>query len=690
MGQNDNYYFSTSEPDQGAWGDKRIDRSSAPQDPWRDAPRRKAIKSDGGPRGLEATVQDLRRKVERYFRISDVRWTEESAAFYFQVLPSDLDERFDSLRKDLKKDGFVPFLKEEKNEYVIYLNKKPKMNFKSPRVNLVMFFLTIFTTIWAGSILWAGYKGVELGGFSDYLSILTEGDMVLFGALAFAAPLMLILGTHELGHYVMSRKYNVDASLPFFIPVPPVFPLGTMGAFISLREPIPNKRALLAIGAAGPIVGFIVAIPVIFLGFFLTTHFPQELVTPDGGVFIFLRSPLLYSFIAELMPIPADTAMHPMAFAGWVGLFVTALNLLPAGQLDGGHIARAMLGNQAKYVSYITVFFLLIAGLFTGFGSWLIFGIFILFMGANHPPPLNDMGTLKKKHKVMGIFTVVMFILCFHPAPMVQVEIVPPDYELELIPGETSFTADSQEWSTFEITMINWGDETDTYNISIFAATFDPRKVEASPVEVWDVEFQYDKGNLTVEPEVKWVETDDDEAWAPDVARIEVEPEEEVELVVRTNPPGVVEYGQWLSIGLIFYSEGEEEIVSNMNLTTIKGTVSITAKSKVSELSGLSGGGEVTIRNEIEVMNIGGQEDTIHLEVSGQPRIWDVTLNRTELVLGPGEAAKVSLEITPMSDDDSDVEILSVEVPIRVTAISDEVTGSRSFTDILLKLNFGG
>src|SRR5207245_8307745 len=198
-------------------------------------------------------------------------------------------------------------------------------------------------------------------------------ESVGYGAVFFSLPLFAILGCHEMGHYVVAKRYHVRASLPFFLPSVP--PLGTLGAFISMRDPIPNRRALLDIGVAGPLVGFAIAIPVTLAGLALST---ASTALPPNAVGEAIRPSILFSFLSLFFPLPSSFSLHPLAFAGWVGLFVTAINLLPAGQLDGGHVARALLGRRQFYVSWAAV--LLLFGMSIFYPGWFIFGFLILLL----------------------------------------------------------------------------------------------------------------------------------------------------------------------------------------------------------------------------------------------------------------------------------------------------------------------
>jgi membrane-associated protease RseP (regulator of RpoE activity) len=231
-----------------------------------------------------------------------------------------------------------------------------------------------------------------------------------------------------MGHFVMARRHGVTASLPFFIPLPPVFSLniGTMGAFISMREPIPDRKALLDIGAAGPIAGLLVAIPVTLLGLFLMQHDPVTLPPVEG--LAYLGAPLLYDALATPFALDPNQLIHPTAFAGWVGLLVTGINLLPAGQLDGGHVAHALLGERSKYLSFAAVGALIVMGIgipafggfpgFEGYGGWLIFALLVSFLGVHHPAPLNSLSALDARRMALGWVAMAVLVVCFTPLPV--------------------------------------------------------------------------------------------------------------------------------------------------------------------------------------------------------------------------------------------------------------------------------
>jgi len=216
-----------------------------------------------------------------------------------------------------------------------------------------------------------------------------------------------------MGHYYASKKHRVDASLPFFIPLPFTL-LGTFGAVISTREPIPNRKALLDIGVAGPLCGFLVAIPISLLGFYFMQQNPVPI--PPTGDNLVLLPPLLLQWLGGLFTIPENALIHPTLFAGWVGIFLTAVNLLPAGQLDGGHIARAVLKEKHKYASWAVI--ALLAGLSFFYTGWLMFALLIvLLIGTQHQPPLNEVTPLDRNRKLLGLLILVIFIVSFAPIP---------------------------------------------------------------------------------------------------------------------------------------------------------------------------------------------------------------------------------------------------------------------------------
>jgi membrane-associated protease RseP (regulator of RpoE activity) len=350
----------------------------------------------------------LQREVGQRFPFYDMKSNINTVAFFCRIDEETLEEKFESLRITLLEKQYIPMIRYEHGEHIIYVVKKPESKKrKSVWVNIILLVATVFTTTLAGALQWVDIDQV------DWTSMFTI-PYLWEGLIYFSIPLLLILGVHEMGHYYISKKHHVDASLPYFIPLPPPFILGTFGALISTHEPIPDRKALIDIGAAGPLCGFLVAIPVSFIGFFLMQQQPIPL--PSNGTNLSLMPPLLLQWIQSFFSIPGDYVIHPTLFAGWVGIFLTAVNLLPAGQLDGGHIARAILKEKHKYVSWIVIFVL--AGLSFFYTGWLMFAIIILlFIGTQHQPPLNEITPLDTKRKLLGLVILIIFILSFAPIP---------------------------------------------------------------------------------------------------------------------------------------------------------------------------------------------------------------------------------------------------------------------------------
>src|SRR5881296_210131 len=353
----------------------------------------------------EAEIESIRAAIAKHFSVYGVVVTPMALTFQVAAPPTGLDAPFEALRQDLVPRDYIPTVTQEKGETLLHVQRRLKARFARREVNLGLLAVTILTTVFFGGAWnWADYSGAPI----------LSPESIGYGSLFFSLPLLTILGSHEMGHYLVAKRYKVQASLPFFLPSLP--PLGTLGAFISLRDPIPNRRALLDIGVSGPLVGFAIAIPVTLAGLALSTASPAVSPTAVGEA---IRPSILFSLLSLFFPLPSSYALHPLAFAGWVGLFVTAINLLPAGQLDGGHVARALLGRRQFYISWAAV--LILFGLSAFYPGWFIFGFLILMLGVRHPPPLNDISRLDPRRIIVGIVAVVILLVTFVPQPFVAV-----------------------------------------------------------------------------------------------------------------------------------------------------------------------------------------------------------------------------------------------------------------------------
>jgi membrane-associated protease RseP (regulator of RpoE activity) len=230
---------------------------------------------------------------------------------------------------------------------------------------------------------------------------------------------MLILGVHELGHYVAAQFHGVRATLPYFIPFP-FGGIGTLGAFIAIRSPMKNRRVLFDIGLSGPLAGLMVAVPMMVLGLLLSTDYVPNYVR--GLTLDYLGSSIMVNFIVDaLTDIPPGQTLvpHPIFFAAWLGFFLTGINLLPVGQLDGGHAAYALFGRYAHMLAIVIFAALLVAGFFLS-SNWFIWAFFILFGGLRHPPPMNDISGVGPWRWLVGLLTMVLFVLIVMPVPFPQ------------------------------------------------------------------------------------------------------------------------------------------------------------------------------------------------------------------------------------------------------------------------------
>lgn len=274
-----------------------------------------------------------------------------------------------------------------------------------PWINLLLLGATLLTTTMVG----AGWSGVNP---------FTEPHLIYRG-LAFSLTLIAILGAHEMGHFWVARRRGVQASWPYFIPAP-IPPVGTFGAIIKIKSPLPDRRALLDIGIAGPLAGLAVTIPILIVGLRLS-EVKEALPEPSSaGISLGVGTSLLFSWLTSAvvgnLTQSHHLVLHPVAFAGWFGLFVTALNLLPVGQLDGGHIVYSLFRKRHFIIARATFVSLFPLGLL--WPGWFLWAFLILlFKLMHHPPPLDQITPLDGKRKVLGLVGILVFILSFPPIP---------------------------------------------------------------------------------------------------------------------------------------------------------------------------------------------------------------------------------------------------------------------------------
>ena len=287
-------------------------------------------------------------------------------------------------------------------------------------MHALLLLLTVASTTLAG-----------IGHYLSYQSDFTPAQLpslslgLVASGLWYSLTILAILGCHELGHYFACRYYDVDASLPLFLPVPT--PLtGTLGAFIRIREPIPTKRMLFDIGIAGPLAGFAVAVPALLLGISLS----HVVKLPADFSGFELGEPLLFKFVSWLtwgsVPDGYSLNLHPIAFAAWFGLLATALNLFPVGQLDGGHICYAVLGRRSTYVTMVMVVVAIALSFVSA--SWIVWtGLMVVMLfvfGPRHPRTFDEHVPLDRARRWMALAALIIFVLCFTPAPISPFDLI--------------------------------------------------------------------------------------------------------------------------------------------------------------------------------------------------------------------------------------------------------------------------
>jgi len=376
--------------------------------------------------------------VARIFRIDDVTAGDEKGPllrYRGQLLSDDSASAYDQLAASVKPHGLTPLFRLEKGEQVIYLTQTPPAPKPSnPWVNVGLFVLTVFSVMLAG----ATPEGPIPTDFWGQILAMVRG---IFSGWPFALAMLGILLAHEFGHYLVSRYHKTPATLPYFIPFP-FTPLGTMGAAILMKGVPKNKRILFDIGVAGPLAGMVIAIPVLFLGLSMST---LGSVDPSPGSFIegnsliylfakfvvfgkFLPEPasfgtlppflywLRYFFTGQPSPIGGmDVFIHPVAFAGWAGLLITALNLVPAGTLDGGHVVYSLFGDKARKAFPYIIGIMAVLGIF--WSGWWLWAFLLFWLGRVNAETLDQITELDSNRRMVAILVIVLFLLVFTPVP---------------------------------------------------------------------------------------------------------------------------------------------------------------------------------------------------------------------------------------------------------------------------------
>jgi membrane-associated protease RseP (regulator of RpoE activity) len=383
--------------------------------------------------------------VRRVFAVEDITLGTNQQRFLVRyrghLYNEDSAAAYDQLSNALLPYGLTPLFRvEDGRQAVILIPGRPVPKPSNPWINLVLFIATLISV---------GLTGASFGLEEPLSGDLWQDALTLFNkGWPFAVSLLLILGAHEFGHYLVGRYHGVHVTLPYFIPFP-FSPFGTMGAFINMKETPKNRRVLLDIGLAGPLAGLVVSIPVLLLGLSLSTldHIPMTaptgmFITLEGNSILYLLlkyltfgkllpepitfgdlSPVLYwlryFFTGTPMPFGAlDVTIHPVAWAGWAGILVTSLNLIPAGQLDGGHIVSVLLGEKRIRQLYPFVLVTLVVLGFVWNGWWL-WAALVFFLGKVIAEPLDGITQLDTRRRFLAILAVIIFFLVFTPVPLV-------------------------------------------------------------------------------------------------------------------------------------------------------------------------------------------------------------------------------------------------------------------------------
>jgi membrane-associated protease RseP (regulator of RpoE activity) len=396
--------------------------------------------------------------VAKIFRVDDVTAgdpREWIVRYRGQLHHEDTAAAYDQLADAVRVHNLTPlFRKGEDGRQVIFLINTPAVPPANRRVhiNIILFVLTIFSIMLTGVDI--PPEAVPPGGSYPFLFVLRY----IFTGWPFALSMMGILFAHEMGHYIACRYYKVPATLPYFLPAPLISPLGTFGAFIAMRGVPKNKRVLFDVGVAGPIAGLVVAIPVLFIGLALSQLGPVE--HPPAGMSGLMEGNSIFYLMSkfvvfgQLLPQPTSTGglsqamywlqyfftgspipfggmdvqLHNVALAGWAGLLVTALNLLPVGTLDGGHVAYGLFGDKARRIFPIAIGVLIALSVLPSLltlslgafnFTWLLWVMILFWLGRVRAQPLDEITELDPPRRVLGYVMLIVFVLLFTPIPMV-------------------------------------------------------------------------------------------------------------------------------------------------------------------------------------------------------------------------------------------------------------------------------
>lgn len=392
---------------------------------------------------MQSNIDTFTPIISQVLRIEDITTGGSNDNFlirYRGKLIQDSIDSYSTLEKNLRPFSITPLFREENGmDIVLLLEGIVQARPSNPWINAILFLLTFLSMIFAGTLY--SYSGPIPDDFIGFMTVIIKNLQI---GIPFGISLLAILLAHEFGHYLAARYHKTQVTLPYFIPFP-FSAFGTMGAFIRLKEPPKNKRILLDIGISGPLAGLVVAIPVLLIGLSLSSIepivlAPGEGIQIEGNSILYLLSkyvvfgqllpepgsfegvnPVIYwiRYFFTGMPLPIggyDVIISPIAWAGWAGLLVTAINLIPAGQLDGGHVSYVLFGKRVNWFLPVILIALFLLGFV--WSGWWLWAFLILFLGRVHAEPLDQITELDNKRKVLAIIGLVVFVLTFTPVPL--------------------------------------------------------------------------------------------------------------------------------------------------------------------------------------------------------------------------------------------------------------------------------
>jgi Zn-dependent protease len=373
---------------------------------------------------LELTGR-VREELSDLMEIDRYSWDERGTLTLRGRLSGPADALYRAIRARMERLGFTPFLRQQAGDDELVampgvIERRPARIW----LPVALFLLTVLTVMMTGALAERREPIETVEQLIEVMFGLLLDPAALSAGLPFTATLLGILFAHEMGHYVVGRLRHAPVSLPYFIPMPPgISIIGTMGAVIVQREPMEDRRTVLEVGIAGPLAGLVLAVPLLLYGLATSTVGP-----PPAGSYLQEGNSLLYIaakwlVLGRYLPSGGlDVQLSPVAWGAWIGLLVTMLNMLPIGQLDGGHVSYALLGRSADYLAYATIAVCVLLGLLIPQNYPLLFlPLMALLFGPRHPAPLNDISRLDRRHIALAIVGLCVFALLFMPVPLLEV-----------------------------------------------------------------------------------------------------------------------------------------------------------------------------------------------------------------------------------------------------------------------------